>query len=640
MRREIKTSALLKLGSLSALSLAFVACDATQEPSETGGALSGVEAGRAGGVTGGVTGGGDGGAGGDRAGAQAGLEGGGGSAQSERCAPDPDGLEEAQAFVNDSCGLCHGDTPQYGAPFPLSDLASLISEDEGARLARSVARLVEGTMPPAGQPQPSPASAQAFIDWATCGRGPQRVSPPGGFEVSRPRYPSAGAPPSDAALKTVAATAISLSADEVDQYRCFLYSGPGESGEERGIVRFEPSIDNARVVHHIVLYEASEAVDFTEDGQEVNCGSGLGAAIYAWAPGQGALHFTEGALVSGGDKRYMLELHYNNSAGLEDLIDSSGVKLYHTPPQSPRIDMMTFGPEGFSLPAMSRTEVTGYCEVQEELSIKALMPHMHELGVNISSQIQRAGGMTGDWEDLISLTGWDFNFQLAYDAQGLTLSPGDLVKTTCLFENDSSQTRRYGPFTEDEMCYQFVYVSPPPQERRCDHPLDQSGYTPGECAPSDAESLAQPVRGSYRIGEAPSAMGGELPTASLPLTEVEIWFEQPNLGPITIDPEASWFEGSGAISHDEDGQFAFDMKGTSHAVSVQGASFELPMEISFGGRVESTTEPGALSFTASCPESAETRTLSYSASPERFTLYQPFSQPVDGTLILTFSARP
>lgn len=627
MTRTTKAATILSWGALALLS---VACDSetTGEPGGSGGGLSGGEVGG----SGGASGGGEGGQAGVEAGAEAGA-----AAGQDGCSPSQEGQEEAQAFLNDSCGLCHGSTPQYGAPFSLSDV-SLLNEGEGERLARAVARLVEGTMPPAGQPQPSPADAQAFIDWATCGQGPQRVSPPGGFEVSRPRYPSAGAPPAEAELKAVTATAITLAPDEVDQYRCFLYSGPGDAGEERGIVRFEPSIDNARVVHHIVLYEAGEALDFIEDGAEVDCGSGLGAAIYAWAPGQGALHFTEGALVSGGDKRYLLELHYNNSAGLEDLIDSSGVKLYHTPPQEPRIDMMTFGPEGFTLPPMSRTEVTGYCEVQQELSVKALMPHMHELGVNISSQIQRSGAAPERWEDLISLTGWDFNFQLAYDAQGLTLNTGDLVKTTCLFENDSSQTRRYGPFTEDEMCYQFAYVSPPPGERRCDHPLEEEGYTPGVCAPTEASTIAQPVRGVYHIGVAPSAQGGALPTAALPLREVDIWFEQVNLGPITIDPEASWFEGTGAISIDEAGQLAFDVIGTSHAVSAQGANFELPMELSFAGQTALGDEQGALSLTPSCPSADEARTIQYSAGAERFTLYQRFSEPVEGTIIFTFSA--
>ena len=64
------------------------------------------------------------------------------------------------------------------------------------------------------------------------------------------------------------------------------------------------------------------------------------------------------------------------------------------------------------------------------------------------------------------------------------------------------------------------------------------------------------------------------------------------------------------------------------------------MEISFGGQTSPATEQGTLSLSVSCPSSGEARTLNYSASPEGFTLYQTFDQPVDGTLVLTFGERP
>jgi hypothetical protein len=460
--------------------------------------------------------------------------------------------------------------------------------------------------------------------------------------VSRPQYPSAGAPPTNADVKDLLAPQASISATEVDQYRCFVFRGPGEPGEERGIVRFEPVIDDARVVHHLVVYETPSDTPF-EEGDEGSCGAGLEAAVYAWAPGQGPLQFTEGALVSGGDRRYVLEVHYNNSAGLEGVQDSSGVRIYHTPPHSKRIDMMTLGPDNFTIPARSREEMSGVCEVEEELELVALMPHMHELGVRLSSQVQRGGDAEAPWEDIITLDGWDFNFQLAYDAQGMTLSPGDVVKTTCLFENTSDRDRRFGPFTEDEMCYHFMYVSPPPSERRCNKAAVNTSfmYEPGECAPSDALALGREVMGSYRAGQPPPAEGGALPVGRFTLTTLELWFESFDVGPAVLDPEASYYQAAGSLEVTEGGALSLDMMGTNYITTERGAQFTLPVSVGFGGVVASTEDnPQALSFTPSCPSEGNPRPLAYTATPTSLTLMLPFSDPVEGTQLMRFELTP
>ena len=552
-------------------------------------------------------------------------------------------IEVAQRLIDNRCSLCHGETPQYGAPYPLTDLKSLTETDEGLhRIERSVTRLLEGTMPPAGQPRPDSMEAQAFVDWATCGEGRQYVAPPGGFEVDRPVYRGRTELPADAIFTDYIAPNTSIDSGRNDEYQCFGFQGPSDptavGSSPRSILRFEPVIDEARIVHHIVLYETDRDVI---DGAQTNCGAGLGAAVYAWAPGQDALHFREGGLVSSSDKRYILELHYNNSASLEGLTDASGVRVYHSSPVAPAIDMMTLGPDGFVLPARQRTEVLGDCVIEEEVEVIALMPHMHEIGTDISAQIMREG--EDRWEDLITLRGWDFNAQLIYDAQETILQEGDRVRTRCVFDNPDDGPRSFGPFTDDEMCYHFVYVTPPPRERRCDLPVEAPpmSYPVGACAPEFVEEHESVIMGQYFEGAPTPLAGGVLPAGDFILQSVEVWFPSYDLGIAVLDPVLSLFEVAGALSIDEERNFALDLQGETTLISAEGAQFMRAVNLSFGGVFTLMNgDMAGLNAEFFCPEENNVQfSFEYTPSQAELTLHLPFSTPVEGVQVMRFTPQ-
>jgi hypothetical protein len=81
---------------------------------------------------------------------------------------------------------------------------------------------------------------------------------------------------------------------------------------------------------------------------------------------------------------------------------------------------------------------------------------MHELGAELSSWIERKSGET---EPLVNLTGWNFEAQRYYGI-GTVLNKGDKVHTRCGFRNETGRPQEFGPRTEDEMCYNFLFVSP------------------------------------------------------------------------------------------------------------------------------------------------------------------------------------
>ena len=550
---------------------------------------------------------------------------------SEQCIPTEEKREDSMAFLDQYCGICHQDQPKFGAPYPLSDFQTMLMGEPGLRpIDRAVSRLVEGTMPPVGQPQPSYEEAQAFIDWASCDSGLQRMSDIGGFEVSKPLYQGPAAPPQNAEVLEFLVPRVTVDSEIADQYSCFAFLGPSQGGNDRSILRIEPVINDARVVHHIVLYETDREV---ENQSVSDCGAGLGAGVYAWAPGQPALHFNEGGLITRQGQNYIVEIHYNNQAGYDDVRDSSGVRLFHSSLIEPQIDMVTIGPEGFSLPARARTEVGSQCVIEEEFTILATMPHMHEIGKSLRSTIIRADQTE---EDLITLNGWDFNYQLIYDAQNTSLNIGDRIQTHCIFENPDDQDRRYGPFTEDEMCYNFIYVTPPPSTKRCDEPIEEAmAYMPGQCGPNEAASYSEAIIGYYQEGEPPALEGGELTNGQYRLTELDVWFEDFDLGIAVVDDMLSYYDAHGAFAYYDDARFEIDMQGMAYLISIQGAEFIREISLNWAGTIMTDVDSNALNIQLSCPDQGEF-SLNYATDGEVVTIYLPFNDVISGVQVMRF----
>jgi hypothetical protein len=82
---------------------------------------------------------------------------------------------------------------------------------------------------------------------------------------------------------------------------------------------------------------------------------------------------------------------------------------------------------------------------------------MHEIGTHMATQVLRGGGMIEDVFD----KPFDFNYQIHYDMRpNVVLQPGDKLKATCTFFNNTSRTVTYGQSTNQEMCYQFALSYP------------------------------------------------------------------------------------------------------------------------------------------------------------------------------------
>ena len=535
------------------------------------------------------------------------------------CVPDRAAWDTSvKSQVEQFCGACHGGLmPQYGAPGGFDDYDALLAPSAthpGARLVdRVAARAADGTMPPTTWPRPADDILASIVSWASCGA--VTPNPREGLVASAPVFVAPPEAPADLPFFDLEANDYALAADALDDYRCFTLTAPVDG--PRFIKRFEVKLEDPRIVHHVVLLRDVErlAPEGNYSCFDMPEGSDY---LYAWAPGQDALEFPEGGLrVEPGD-RYVLQIHYNNALGLPDVADNSGVRIFHGPAEGTEYGMVAIGPIAFSLPGRAQTDVQGYCALSEATTLLAGMPHMHTLGSTFRQTVLHADGTS---TPLIELSGWDFEAQLFYSTP-VTLAPGDRIETVCGFENEGNLVQS-GARTQDEMCFNFAYVTPPPTTRYCDGASDTPNapleYAPGQCWPAEAQQSVTPIEAPVLIGEPAPLQGGALPPDGLyTLSNMEFWLPSPTLplGELSVERTRVAAAGQLQISG---AQFALDTLTRLHLALAAGPEFDSDRANTIAGTFAAGAEPSTVDLTRTCgPEG--TSTWSYETRDDHVSL--------------------
>ena len=424
-----------------------------------------------------------------------------------------------ERILDTQCGHCHGESPTFGAPMSLfswTDLHARYTDPSemglrhgagstdyiGRHVFELVAESVRHTrrpMPPQPAPRLSPVEIDTLVGWAEMdappgiGCNPVETDDPGDpsdLDDEDPadlgnESPSPSPSPSPAPAPTPSPMPPSETGDarcdyefelrahdgntaddprgypvplSRDHYECFYFRLP-YAGEVHGL-SFEPIVDNARVLHHWLLYEESNTR--VSDGDHTGCiGVHEGAELVAgWAPGGNPLVMPEGVgmkLPAGDDRVFVLEVHYNNSARTPDLRDRSGVRICATSDLRPETaGMQWLGTEQIFMLGPGTQDFSGECNprLSSPVTIIKSSPHMHRRGRHLKTVIHRQGGQQ---ETLIDEP-FDFEHQVIYDTPAV-VHPGDSLRTTCTFEHDGGLAG-FGSGTGDEMCYNFVVAYP------------------------------------------------------------------------------------------------------------------------------------------------------------------------------------
>jgi hypothetical protein len=500
---------------------------------------------------------------------------------------------EVRAQVAAACGDCHGATVRYGAPYALTDYPSLLRGAAGQRpVDRMAARLVAGTMPPASTPAPSEEVARAIASWARCGA----ASVPEGrrLRASAPRFRSEAQTPAGLTAWTLRAGGHALPHDRPDHYQCFAFDAPVT--EDRFVRRFEMAYDRTEVLHHLVVFRdgarSSPLGAFDCDGMPE--GSHY---LYAWAPGEDAFQFPDGGIRLRPGERYVMQIHYNNSALAQGIRDDSGVRVLHGPTEGAEYGMVALGPVSFSLPPRAQTAVASRCTVPRETRVLAAMPHMHRLGDAFSQSLVDAQGVATPF---FSLQGWAFETQIFY-AIPAVLPAGARLETRCTFQNNGSEAVSAGSRTANEMCFQFMYASPPWGAAYCDEGLDDApAYTPGACLDGAAPpaSLSRVV-GGLAVRTVDAVGGPTLPSRRWALegTEVLLRSERTPVGAVDLTRSST---ASRVWAVTEPGRLRVDGAVHIDFRLTAGSSLSRDQAVSMDLRTETPSATGP--YTAACAE--------------------------------------
>ncbi|MBX3223104.1 MAG: peptidylglycine alpha-amidating monooxygenase [Labilithrix sp.] len=365
------------------------------------------------------------------------------------------------------CRDCHASPPQFGAPMPLAtweDLDAPSRSDPERKVRDFVAARVSDDgkpMPPPPNARPTAAEQKTIADWVAAGapRGPDTCDNP----TDRPPPKGLSCTP-DLSLEPEAAW--EMPEDAGDEYVCWGVDLVKEQATH--ITAFAPVIDNTEITHHIVLYEAPSAYSRTPKP----CGAGTSLSwrmVLGWAPGVEPLELPPevGFPVSTNPAKpthYVVQMHYSNPSKQKGKKDKSRIDLCTSAPRKHEADVMAFGSQSFEIPAAP--PAGGQFSIDCALTVPAAfaglhffaaMPHMHQIGVAMSTTLTPKDG--GPEVDLGTMTAFDFNTQ-AWLPVNATAKAGDVIRTMCSWTNTTGSPVRFGEKTEDEMCYSFTMYYP------------------------------------------------------------------------------------------------------------------------------------------------------------------------------------
>jgi hypothetical protein len=276
-------------------------------------------------------------------------------------------------------------------------------------------------------------------------------------------------------------------------YACQSFEFPGAGAGDAHAIAFYPRIDNAEVVHHILVHSCANDAYFnaTLTGPGI-CGnksagtSPLGTKcqtlLYGWAVGGQPVLLPQeaGVRVGPGSNRYVIvEVHFNNRNLRAGVVDKSGVAVVLTKTLRPHdAGMLVIGDPALKMddmpPGQPLVHRQGLCSSNctgqaipagDSVTIYANFMHMHAFGRQQWSNIYR---LDGSFKTTIATVNfWNFEFQgFSSLARPIKLESGDMIFTHCRYDTSKmQQTVRFGEGSLNEMCMSFLAYYPGKRER-------------------------------------------------------------------------------------------------------------------------------------------------------------------------------
>ncbi|KAJ3186143.1 hypothetical protein HK101_009709 [Irineochytrium annulatum] len=315
-----------------------------------------------------------------------------------------------------------------------------------------------------------------------------------------PAQPAAPPLPSDAMSYSMRMNNVTV--PPITGYLCTHFLFPA-SDKPYHIVQYE-GLTGSKYVHHMLAYGCD--VGFVPPTMDLfECSSmpdSCNNLLFIWAPGTPPFYFPEdvGARVGQNAYQYMaLQVHYTNPSSDKNVVDNSGLTLRYTSQLRPHdMGVLWLGSQQINIPGNSPNPTVlkpNVCPMgctstfTSNLTLFATFPHMHTLGLNLTTRHIRNGV---EMDPITTREYYDFNFQTTNpitSPSARTILPGDTLITTCSYIPTAgvrTSPTHYGLQTTDEMCYSFLFYYP--AMTKVDHCMTIFNGLPGVAGVSTAGS--------------------------------------------------------------------------------------------------------------------------------------------------------
>lgn len=216
------------------------------------------------------------------------------------------------------------------------------------------------------------------------------------------------------------------------------------------------SAENPLGTHHTVLTIGPP------DGPDgiTKCDSNMQKSVMIFASGVGTnpVSFPNGVAVKlQAGQQLLLNLHLFNTS-TQTLSGTSGTQMQIVPVASVQQEAqaLLMGPMNFDLPPKQQTTITGDCTQNADVTLFAMMPHMHQLGIHM--KVTANSSMDGTV--VVHDGDYSFDDQAIRDIGPVKMATGDKVHIECTYNNVTNSDVTYGPSTLDEMCFAAMYRYP------------------------------------------------------------------------------------------------------------------------------------------------------------------------------------
>jgi hypothetical protein len=270
-------------------------------------------------------------------------------------------------------------------------------------------------------------------------------------------------------------TTFTISDKAIEEFRFFVMPTGLKSNTYISAIEFMPG--NRKQVHHSrVMVDTTQRIRGIDGMSELDPRVKefqtiplVDEFLYGWVPGNNKIFFPPGTgKLIHKDADLILNIHYSPSSKVQQ--DKSTINLYFAEEEVQReVQTLTLREnhiinQPFFIPAESIPTFRIDYQVEKDISLISVLPHMHFIGRSFKAL---ATTPTGETIPLIKIDDWDFNWQTTYQFKNLIKIPaGSRIKVEAKYDNSSENPANpfnpardigYGWDSTSEMCNLVIY---------------------------------------------------------------------------------------------------------------------------------------------------------------------------------------